>query len=574
MYLARFFTPMNAPVLPRRLAGLLVPVFAMRRTDDMGIGDTRAVIESIDFCARHKFAVLQLLPIHETVGDHSPYNPISSRALAPALLTLEPGWVPGLTEDILKRRVSDAWLEQLREGPVKHQLIHTLKIQLLLDACENYENLPGKPDDWTESRATFERENAAWLPGFTLFRVLVHEYEENAQWEAWRPEHHSPQEAETWLATHPERERLEGLRRAFGYIQWVAWRQWKTVREHADRQGVRLMGEMSFGVSRSSADVWLHPELFDRAWSMGTRPVSYFDTNKDSERWGQNWGLPPYRWENHRSEGFAWLRGRLQAESQFFHICRLDHLRGYFRAYMFPWQGGAQHAEFATLTEEEAVLKTGGLLPRFVPGPDEEETTAQMNALQGRELIQTMQEAAGPMGLMAELMGQMPGYMRLALDDLQLPNLTFPLLEKDDSGCLLPPDHFRQLSLISYGNHDHAPLAAYYARIHNSQAEGVPTGDLRNLLQFAGWEGPPPEALNSELLSSLQRALFHTPCLLAVLMCSDLLGTAQRFNLPGSYGTMTWCERLDMPWSEFEQHADYEPRLRAAGRWIAESGRG
>lgn len=539
----------------------------------MGIGDTRAVMESIDFCARHHFAVLQLLPIHETVGDHSPYNPISSRALSPALLTLEEEWVPGLENGIIRQHASEAWLEQLREGPVKHSLIHSLKIKILLEAFTRFENLPDRPAEWTRSREEFEKNTQDWLPGFTLFRLLAHEYEENAQWENWRPEHHSPAEAEKWLATHPERERLERLRRGFAYIQWVAWRQWKEVRNYADKKNVRLMGEMSFGVSRSSADVWLHPELFDRAWSMGTRPVSYFDTNKDSERWGQNWGLPPYRWENHRSEGFSWLRGRMKSESEYFHICRLDHLRGYFRAYMFPWQGGAQHAEFATLTEEEALEKTGGLLPRFVPGPDDDATAAQMNALQGRELIQLMQEAAGPMGLMAELMGQMPDYMRQALDDLQLPNLTFPLLEKDEQGNLLPHDHFRKLSLVAYGNHDHAPLAAYYARVHNAQVDGKPTGDLLNLLRFARWEGPPPETLTAELLSALQRSLYETPCLLAVLMCSDLLGIPLRFNLPGSYGSMTWCERLDMPWSDYECHADYGARIQTAERWTFESGR-
>lgn len=568
---------MPDPALPKRLAGLLVPVFAMRRTGDMGIGDTHAFKETIDFCAAHQFAVLQTLPIHETVGDHSPYNPVSSRALSPAILTLDPESVPGLTQEILDRLASPSWLAQLREGQVKHLSVHPLKLQILLEAGRAFHDLAQKPADLEADYAQFQEAASSWLPGFTLFRVLVHEYDGNAHWEQWRPEHHSPDSAGNWLDSHPERERLEALRRGFAFVQWVAWRQWSDVRRYADERGILLMGEMSFGVSRSSADVWLHPELFDRSWSMGTRPVSYFDTNKDSETWGQNWGLPPYRWENHRSEKFAWLRGRLQSESQFFHICRLDHLRGYFRGYMFPWQGGEQHAEFATLTEEQARLKTKGLLPRFVPGPDEDETSAKMNELQGRELITVMQEAAGSMGLMAELMGMMPEYMRKALDDLQMPNLTFPLLEKDDAGRLMHRDSFRALSLVSYGNHDHAPLAAVYTRIHENlgepQAAGGAPNDLTHLLEFAQWQGPAPEALNSELLSALQKALFETPCILAVLMCTDLLGTAQRFNLPGSYGSLTWCERLEMPWAELERHPVYGPRIAEAVKWVGESGR-
>lgn len=566
---------MSRSPLPKKLAGLLVPVFAMRRPDDMGIGDTRAVKETIDFCATHQFAVLQTLPIHETVGDHSPYNPVSSRALSPALLTLEPESVPGLNQEILDRLAPSSWLAQLREGEVKHLSVHSLKLQILIEASQRFEAEAPHQSELIQAFEDFQTQSASWLPGYTLFRVLVNEYDGNAHWEQWRPEHHTCSSAEKWMSAHPERERLEALRRSFAFIQWVAWQQWKDVRAYADEKGIRLMGEMSFGVSRSSADVWLHPELFDRDWSMGTRPVSYFDTNKDSERWGQNWGLPPYRWENHRSEKFAWLRGRLQSEAQFFHICRLDHLRGYFRGYMFPWQGGAQHAEFATLTEEEVKLKTHGLLPRFVPGSDDDEMTAKMNELQGREIISVMQEAAGDMGLMAELMGMMPDYMRQALEDLQMPNLTFPLLEKDDSGRLLHQDSFRELSLVAYGNHDHAPLAAIYTRLHErlGQNSTEASADLRNLLEFAGWTGAAPDALTSELLSALQRSLFNTPCILAVLMCTDLLGTAQRFNLPGSYGSLTWCERLELPWPEMERHPVYGKRIAEAVRWIEASGR-
>lgn len=540
----------------------------------MGIGDTRAVLETIDFCAAHHFAVLQLLPIHETVGDHSPYNPISAHALSPALLTLEPEKVPGLQPETLQRLAADSWLSQLREGPVKHLSVHSLKLEILLEAARGFEEQATGTPELVAEFEQFQKDEASWLPGYTLFRVLVHEYDNNAHWEQWRPEHHTPADAEAWLNTHPERERLDSLRRALAYIQWVAQRQWQEVRAYADTKGVRLMGEMSFGVSRNGVDAWCHPELFDRDWSMGTRPVSYFDTNKDSERWGQNWGLPPYRWENHRSEGFAWLRGRLRSEAQFFHICRLDHLRGYFRGYMFPWQGGSQHAEFATLSEEEALGRTHGRLPRFVPGPDEDPTTAAMNDLQGRELISVMQEAAGSMGLMAELMGMMPDYMRQALEDLQMPNLTFPLLEKDDDGRLLNQDAFRPLSLVSYGNHDHAPVAAIYARLHEGVVAGGPLpDDLRNMLAFAGWSEAPPATLTSELLSKLQKALFETPCLLAVLMCTDLLGTPQRFNLPGSYGSLTWCERLELPWSELEHHSLYGARIAEAEKWIIASGR-
>ncbi|MEX1048170.1 MAG: 4-alpha-glucanotransferase [Akkermansiaceae bacterium] len=552
----------------RRRAGLLIPVFAMRHRDDCGVGDTRAVREAIDFCAENRFEVLQILPIHETFGDHSPYNPISSRALSPAYIYLDPAEVPGLTTDDLERAAPDAWLAQLRMGIVKHGSVHPLKAQILQRAWHRFRKTGVA--EMMEEFENFVRREAEWLDSYTLFRLLIREYEGNGEWMDWRPEHQELESARNWLLQHPEREVLEGWCRGYAFAQWIAHRQWTGVRKHAEARGVLLMGEMSFGVGRNSADVWANPELFDLKWSLGTRPLTHFDTSKDAERWGQNWGLPAYRWENHRSNGFGWLRARVAGERQFFHLCRLDHLRGYFRAYMFPWLGGPRHVEFSNLTDEEAALKTGGKLPRFVPGPDEDPLMARMNDLQGREIISIIREAAGPMELVAELMGEMPEYMRCALSELPLANLTFPQLEKTEDAS------FRELSLVTYANHDNAPLAMVYPHLQRAAVKnpgGSEAAELAWWLHFADWAAPPPVELTAELLHSLQAALFNTPCQLAVLMCSDLLGIPLRFNLPGSYGLETWCQRLDFPFPDYAGHAVFGPRLAAARELVLRSGR-
>lgn len=560
--------------LERRRAGLLVPVFAMRHKEDFGVGDTRAVKEAIDFCAENSFDVLQILPIHETFGDHSPYNPISSRALSPVFIHLDPGEVPGLLPKDLERAAPQAWLAQLRSGIVKHGSVHPLKIQVMQLAWERFLT-SHDPELMTEFREFIEDEKE-WLPKYTLFRLLIREYEGNTEWLDWRPEHRTWQGASDWLQQHPDREEMEDIRNGYAFTQWVAHRQWMEVRAHAEKRGVMLMGEMSFGVGRGSSDVWGNPDLFDLEWNMGSRPLAHFDTSKDAERWGQNWGLPAYRWENHRSTGFAWLRARVQRERRYFHLCRLDHLRGYFRAYMFPWPGGARHSEYSNLTPEEAMLKTGGKLPRFTPGPDDDPNTARMNELQGRELISVIREAAGPMELVAELMGEMPEYMSRALRELPLANLAFPQLEQYTQGGDPARVRMRELSLVTYANHDNAPLATIYFHLRSAavrEPEGRAAGELKWLLGFAGWEGEPPEELDEALLTALQEALFKTPCKLAVLMCSDLFGIPLRFNLPGSYGIETWCDRLDFPFADYMSHGKHGARVAAVKEMIRGSGR-
>ena len=563
---------MTQEPLRKRRAGLLAPVFAMRHADDFGTGDTRAVREAVEFCARNGFQVLQMLPIHETFGDHSPYNPISSRALSPAFIYLDPAEVPGLDASDLTDAAPADWRAQLRASIVRHGAVHPLKIQILQRAWHHFSS--GNTKSFREFQ-DFTGAEKLWLDHYTLFRLLVREYEGNTNWQDWRPEHRSHGSARQWLARHPDRRKLEDLCASFAYIQWVAERQWLGVRRHAESHGVFLMGEISFGVGRGSADVWANPQLFDIDWNMGTRPLAHFDTNKDAAAWGQNWGLPPYRWESHRAEGFAWLRARVARQRKFFHLCRLDHLRGYFRSYVFPWHGGARHSEFANLTPEEASLKTGGKLPRFVPGPDEDEVSARINEHQGRELLAIIIEEAGPMEFVAEIMGEMPEYMARALEELPLANLAFPQLERhsqEDPRTV----RLREYALATYANHDNAPLATNYRHIAQDAArdpDGKAAKDLEWLLGFAEWDGPPPSELTEELLDALQLALFKADSRLAVLMCSDLFGLPLRFNLPGSYGIETWCDRLPMTFAEFEAHPHFAERLRKTRSMVRETGR-
>jgi 4-alpha-glucanotransferase len=162
------------------------------------------------------------------------------------------------------------------------------------------------------------------------------------------------------------------------------------------------------------------------------------------------------------------------------------------------------------------------------------------------------------------------------LDELDIPNLIFPQLERNEDRSLKTPASYRTLSLCSYANHDHAPLAALYLRLRSEAKEnpqGTAAQDLATLLDFIGWTGPHPAEMNDALLTAFQRALFQTPSLLATLMSSDLFGTPQRFNLPGSYGADTWNQRLEQPLSAVVSDPVLGPRVAIAAQVIAESGR-
>src|ERR1700679_4165339 len=128
----------------KKIAGLLIPVFALRRPSDLGIGDTKCVLEAIDFFSRHKLKVFQVLPINETAPDNSPYNAISSIALDPVYITLSPDMVPGLTASMLSDHVSDHLRASLGEGPVQYSVVKDVKLKILFDAFVNFDKAKSK----------------------------------------------------------------------------------------------------------------------------------------------------------------------------------------------------------------------------------------------------------------------------------------------------------------------------------------------------------------------------------------------------------------------------------------------
>src|ERR1051325_8871179 len=91
----------------KKIAGVLVPLFALRQDGDLGIGDLGALRQFIDWIADIGFTLVQLLPINETGADNSPYNAISSMAIDPTSLWLTSGSPDDLTRDDLEDALSD-----------------------------------------------------------------------------------------------------------------------------------------------------------------------------------------------------------------------------------------------------------------------------------------------------------------------------------------------------------------------------------------------------------------------------------------------------------------------------------
>ena len=123
----------------QRVAGVLIPVFAVRSADDLGCGDTSSLCDFIDWFAELGFRVVQVLPINETGGDHSPYNAISSMALDITTIHLQPETPVDLLPAAYETILAETDRSRLRGGNVDYATVKALKWRLLTSAFDEFE---------------------------------------------------------------------------------------------------------------------------------------------------------------------------------------------------------------------------------------------------------------------------------------------------------------------------------------------------------------------------------------------------------------------------------------------------
>ncbi len=542
----------------KKLAGVLAPVFAIRGADDLGIGDTEAVKELIDWAARNALAVVQILPINESGSDNSPYNLLSAIAIEPLTIATTPDALVDLREVDYARIMARHPVEGLRAGPVNYPGVRSLKTEMLEAAHDSFLG-GGRETDRYREFWEFCNEQSEWLNDYAFYRSLVswHGTESVA---SWPDAHRSPDSAREWLATTTatERRKFEWLVSFHAYVQWTAMVQWRGVRAHADDAGVALMGDVPVGVSLHSSDVWSEPGIFDlRRWS-GAPPEKVFKSDPFTEQWGQNWGFPLYNWERMSRDNFAWWRRRLRWLMSVFHLLRVDHALGFFRIYSFPWRP-EDNDRFVGLSDKDAGLITGGELPRFMDRDDETEDNRTYNMRHGEMLFRVLLEEIGAHRLIAEDLGVVPPYVRPVLQTMQIPGFKIPPWERSGDR-LTPGASYERLSLATYATHDHPPVKELWNDLYNT---AVGTGDkaarnaaLHGMWQLVDFCGQPqfklPVKYSPEVHDLLQRGLFACNSWLTIPMITDLFGTDERFNVPGSAAGTNWTRRLPDPIADWD----------------------
>ncbi len=299
------------PIYPWKGAGTVIPIFSLRSEGSFGVGDFGDLKMMVDWCAKTKQRVLQVLPINDTNmtytwQDSYPYNSISI----------------ALKDEALKAKFEALRLELNALPQIDYERMNNAKLEYLraLFAQE------GKNIMKSEAFKKFFNQNKAWLVPYAAFCHYRDLYG-TATFQDW-PDHHELPESEREAMTKPATKIYKEV--AFWYfVQFNLDQQMRAAHAHARKNRVILKGDIPIGISRDGVEAWVEPKYFNLNGQAGAPPD---DFSAD----GQNWGFPTYNWDEMLKDGCSWWVRRFRKMAEYFDAYRIDHVLGFFRIWEIP----------------------------------------------------------------------------------------------------------------------------------------------------------------------------------------------------------------------------------------------
>ncbi len=590
---SKVFTLAVGPCSPEwKGAGTSVPVFSLRSKDDFGIGEFNDIPLLVDWAVATGQSMIQILPIHDTTMtgtwmDSYPYNANSVFALHPQYLHL-----PGA--GVRKTAMYLALQKELNALPaVDYERVNKEKTALLRKTFSRTGASVRAGKDYQE----FYEANSFWLKPYAAFCALRDHFG-TADYSKWGPfATYDRDKVDSYCAEHDEEIGFYCLE------QFFLEKQLKEAVDYAHSKGVAVKGDLPIGISPTSADAWVSPELFNLAFQAGAPPDAFA---KD----GQNWGFPTYNWDKMAEDGFAWWRARLGKMSGTFDAFRIDHILGFFRIWEIPAgvrSGLLGHFYPALpysskeLTDMGFDLTTGAFRngDQWAPGFDEDkakevlfvedpsrrdffhpriqgcDTTAYFllpdglkrvydnlhedffyhrhDAFWKSRALERLPAIVGSTSMLAcgEDLGMIPRCVPEVMQEMKLLSLEIQRMPKALGALFADTSAYPRLSVCATGTHDTSTLRAWW--------EEDPEASQTFWSEVLGRKGRAPGTLAPELCKEILELHLKSPSLFAIFPIQDWLSCDEELRFPGPPEE----ERINVPanprhYWRYRMHLDLE----------------
>ncbi len=470
-----------------RTSGVLLHISSL--PNDYGIGTFgKSAYGFVDFLVETGQTYWQILPLTTTSFGDSPYQSFSAFAGNTHFIDFDLLIEEGV---LTKKDVQDV---NFGDNPKKvdYHRIFNARRPLLEQAVLNFVANGGLK---TKNFQKFIKNNENWLEPFVEY-MTIKEGQGLRAWYEW-PEEFRAYEKERVLeycGAHQERVNYHRV------TQYWFFQQWTALKQYANKNHIKIIGDIPIYVARDSVEMWTTPELFlvdekgDPTGVAGVPPDSF---SAD----GQYWGNPIYDWDYMEENDYAWWILRMEESFKLYDVVRIDHFRG-FESY---WE-----VPFGSPTAASGKWKKGP----------------------GNRLFDQIEKELGKLNVIAEDLGFVTEEVIEMRDKTGYPGMR--ILQNGfygEDNIDLP--HHYELNTVAYvGTHDNPTALDWYQNSADLEAR-----DQLDLYLNRRVGEPIADALNRGIAASSSHMVIY--------VMQDLLhlGAEARMNIPSTIGD-NWDWRM------------------------------
>lgn len=286
----------------------------------------------------------------------------------------------------------------------------------------------------------------------------------------------------------------------YKYTQYLFFKQWGELKAYANKNGVKIFGDIPIYVSEDSSDTWANPEIFQldkdrRPVKVAGVPPDYFSED------GQLWGNPLYDWKKLKRTGYKWWINRLKTTLELYDMVRVDHFIGFANYYSV--RAGAPNARVG----------------KWEKAP-------------GKSFFFNVKRKLPELNVIAEDLGVVSKRVKRLLRFCGYPGMKV-LSFGFDGGTDNP--HFlgniTENSVVYTGTHDNDTVVGWWSQLNE------------NARKFATENLPQRDTVADSMIE----AALGSPAALCVIPMQDILhlDSSARMNTPGTVGGSNWHWRME-----------------------------
>ena len=495
----------------KRESGILLHITSL--PSKYGIGDLgQHSYDFVDFLVKGNQKIWQLLPLNPTGFKDSPYQSFSTFAGNPLLICpdLLIDWNLLTGDDFIHK-------PEFSKKSVEYGKVILFKDEIYRKAFVRFQTTGNEV--LNVEFELFVNENESWLEDFALFMALKNYFIKSrkynfkqqdldeftqknvrfltteqitdnyygAVWQSW-PEDISKREKKALD------EYRNKLRKEIGYqyfLQFLFFKQFGNLKTYANKNGIKIIGDIPIFVALDSADCWANPESFLLDGDGNPKGVAGVPPDYFSED-GQLWGNPLYDWDVMKKEKYSWWVSRIESALKLSDILRIDHFRGFAGNWQIPY--GSKTAKIG----------------KWVPGA-------------GQDLFDEIKKQLGELPIIAEDLGVITPDVEQLRDDFGLPGMKVIQFGFDGGvgNGHLPLNFDTNHRIVYTGTHDNDTAVGWY----ESQDKKI-QDQLRRYLNVSG-EDVAWDMIRLAMLSNSK---------IAIIPIQDILrqGKGYRMNIPGT----------------------------------------